>query len=77
MRHDELTPRERECAQLLAGGLSNFEIGKKLGISPSTVRSHLRNVFMRLGAKNRTHAAVIMQRKPSLIPRAVPSLQQP
>jgi NarL family two-component system response regulator LiaR len=55
----DLTAREREVLALLAAGLSNNEIAEKLTLSPGTVRLHVSNVLAKLGAPNRTSAAVI------------------
>ena len=52
-----LTIREQEIAQLIAEGLPNKIIGKRLGISPWTVATHLRRMFRKLGVK--TRAALI------------------
>jgi DNA-binding CsgD family transcriptional regulator len=43
--------------------MSNKEIGKKLGVSPSTVRCHLRSVYARLRVRNRVAAAILLQRQ--------------
>lgn len=51
-----LTPRERQVLELLAEGLSHDEIGKRLGISGETVRTHLQKASERLGAGTRTQA---------------------
>jgi NarL family two-component system response regulator LiaR len=63
LRRDEvgrdLTSREREVLALLAAGLSNNEIAEKLTLSTGTVRLHVSNVLNKLGAPNRTSAAVI------------------
>jgi DNA-binding NarL/FixJ family response regulator len=53
-----LTARERCVVRLLADGHSNDEISDKLFISPSTVKTHLSNVYDKLGAKNRYDAVV-------------------
>ena len=50
------TPRERDVLALLAAGLSNKAIARKLGLSLATVKTHLNHLFTKLGAKNRTHA---------------------
>lgn len=55
---DTLTPREREILALLPSGLSNSELGKKLGIAPGTAKIHVERVFYKLGVKDRTQAAV-------------------
>ena len=51
-----LTQREREVLRLLADGLSNEEIGKRLFISPETVRTHVRKAMNKLDADTRTQA---------------------
>ena len=40
----------------VAGGLSNAEAGKKLYLSPFTVKKHLENIYGKLGVRNRTEA---------------------
>jgi NarL family two-component system response regulator LiaR len=55
----DLTRREREVLALLSAGLSNNEIAEKLTLSPGTVRLHVSNVLAKLGAPNRTSAAII------------------
>jgi NarL family two-component system response regulator LiaR len=55
----DLTTREREVLALLAAGLSNNEIAERLTLSPGTVRLHVSNVLAKLGAPNRTSAAMI------------------
>ena len=52
-----LTPREREVIGLVARGKTNREIAGSLWISPGTVRTHLENIFEKLGVTNRTAAA--------------------
>lgn len=48
----QLTIREREVLQLIAGGQSNKEAGRQLGISPRTVEGHRARVMQKLGARN-------------------------
>jgi DNA-binding NarL/FixJ family response regulator len=48
-----LSPREREIVRLVALGLQNAEIGKKLFISEVTVKTHLSNVFQKLSIRDR------------------------
>jgi len=52
----ELTQREREVLRLLADGHANEEIGRRLYISPETVRTHIRKAMTKLGADTRTQA---------------------
>ncbi|HET8881527.1 MAG TPA: response regulator transcription factor [Solimonas sp.] len=53
-----LTPREADVLRLVAGGYSNKEIGRTLGISDGTVRNHLSEILARLDARDRTHAVM-------------------
>ena len=56
---DRLTPREREVLGLLARGLENHEIARELVVTASTVKHHAARILAKMGARNRTHAAVI------------------
>jgi DNA-binding NarL/FixJ family response regulator len=56
---DRLTPRQREVLALTAAGLSNREIGDRLGIAWRTVQKTMERVFRHLGVPNRTQAAMI------------------
>jgi DNA-binding NarL/FixJ family response regulator len=58
-----VTQREREILRLLADGYTNEEIGKRLFISPETVRTHIRRTIAKLGAKTRTQAVAIALRQ--------------
>jgi DNA-binding NarL/FixJ family response regulator len=51
-----LTRREREVLRLLADGLRNEEIGRRLQIAGETARAHIRNAMRKLDAATRTHA---------------------
>ena len=55
---ETLTPREREVAALVTGGLSNAEIAARLVLSPGTVANHLAHIMRALRAKNRVQVAV-------------------
>ncbi len=50
---EQLTPQERRVAELAAAGLSNKEIARQLWVSVSTVESHLRQVYAKLGLRSR------------------------
>lgn len=54
----ELTPREREVVALIALGLSNDEISKKIYISPSTAKTHATRAMTKLGARDRAQLVV-------------------
>jgi DNA-binding NarL/FixJ family response regulator len=53
----KLSPREQEAAQLVAQGLSDKEIARRLNISATTVRTHLEHAFKKTGALNRAGLA--------------------
>ncbi|WPN60535.1 response regulator transcription factor [Pseudomonas sp. P9_31] len=55
---DALTPRERQVLGLVANGMSNREIGEELGITTGTAKAHVERVIGKLGAADRTQAAV-------------------
>jgi DNA-binding NarL/FixJ family response regulator len=54
----ELSPREREVLALVAQGLPNKLISRRLGISEKTVKAHLTSIFRSIGVDDRTQAAV-------------------
>lgn len=56
-RPPDLSPREFEVARLVAEGLTNAEIGKRLHISPATVGRHLSNIYERLDIHSRAALA--------------------
>jgi len=57
-----LTPREREVAQLVADGLTNAELAKRLYISPRTAAVHVSNILRKLGVASRTDVAGALAR---------------
>ncbi|MDI1337782.1 MAG: response regulator transcription factor [Lacunisphaera sp.] len=59
----QLTPRENEILQLLAKGCLYKEIASQLGISMSTVRTHIHSVYEKLHVQSRTEAVVKFLRK--------------
>jgi len=59
---DDLTEREREILESLAGGLSNKEIGEKLFLSEKTVKHYMTNILQKLQVRNRVEAALLAQR---------------
>jgi DNA-binding NarL/FixJ family response regulator len=62
-RLPQLTKREREVLRLLADGLTNEEIGKRLFLSPETVRTHVQKAMRRLEADTRTQAVALALRQ--------------
>jgi DNA-binding NarL/FixJ family response regulator len=57
-----LPPRQQEVLALLAVGLTNKEIARRIGISPATVKIHVARLTTWLGAANRTDAVARAQR---------------
>jgi len=64
---EPLSQREIEVLRLMAEGRSNHEIAAKLIIAVSTVKSHINNIFSKLGVASRTQA-VARGRRLGLIP---------
>ena len=60
-----LTRREMEILRLVAEGLTNEEIGKKIFISEKTVKTHLTNIFDKLKVNNRFKAALLIMGRSS------------
>jgi DNA-binding NarL/FixJ family response regulator len=54
----DLTSREREVLVLLAGGLSNRDIERRLVLSADTMKTHLKWVCAKLGARDRSQAVI-------------------
>jgi DNA-binding NarL/FixJ family response regulator len=59
---DSLTSREMEILELISHSMTNEEIAEKLFISPKTVKTHLRNIFVKADIKNRVEAALLYTR---------------
>ena len=60
---EELTTRELEVLGFVRDGYRNKQIADRLAISENTVNFHLKNLIMKLGANDRTHAVTIAQRR--------------
>jgi DNA-binding NarL/FixJ family response regulator len=56
---DELTDREQEVLALVADGLSNHEIAKRLYVSPATAKTHVSRAMIKLRARDRAQLVVI------------------
>jgi DNA-binding NarL/FixJ family response regulator len=56
--HRNLTARETTLLELVAHGLTNRQIARRLQISEKTVKNHLSAIFPKIGATHRTQAAV-------------------
>lgn len=67
-RLDVLTEREREVLSLVAQGLSNDEIARQLFISPTTAKTHVSRVMMKLSARDRAQLVVIAYESGLVVP---------
>lgn len=56
-----LTEREKQVAVLMADGLTNAQIGSRLGVSMASVKAHLSTIFTKLGVDNRVSAAMAVR----------------
>ncbi len=54
---DNFSPRESEVLLFLCHGYTNSEIAEQLSITENTVKTHLKNIYAKLGVSNRTQAA--------------------
>ena len=57
---ERLSARERDVAEFLVEGVSNKEIARALGIEVVTVKRHVGNILRKVGAQNRTQAALCL-----------------
>jgi NarL family two-component system response regulator LiaR len=67
---EDLTQRERQVLELIAGGRSNKRIAFELGISEKTVKTHVGHVLGKLGVDDRTQAAMLAVRQGLVRPRS-------
>ena len=56
---DAITAREREVLALVASGLSNTEIARRLDISPATTKTHVGHLLTKLNARDRVHLVIL------------------
>ncbi|MDQ6670635.1 MAG: response regulator transcription factor [Chloroflexota bacterium] len=59
---EELSGRERQVLELVAGGLSNQEIGLKLGLAEKTIKHYMTNILTKLQVRSRVEAALLAAR---------------
>jgi two-component system, NarL family, nitrate/nitrite response regulator NarL len=59
---DDLTDRERQILERVAGGMSNREIAQQLFLSEKTVKHYMTNILQKLHVRNRVEAALIAQK---------------
>jgi DNA-binding NarL/FixJ family response regulator len=59
LKRDPLTPRELQILHFIVEGLINKEIGGRLGITEGTVKLHVAKVLAKVGAQDRTRAAIL------------------
>jgi DNA-binding NarL/FixJ family response regulator len=69
----ELTAREREILQLIAEGLTNAAIARRLFISVNTVRNHVQSLLAKLGAHSKLEALSVAVREGLILPPATSS----
>ncbi len=61
--YDELTEREREVLELVAQGLSNQEVGERLGLAEKTIKHYMTNILGKLQVRSRVEAALLVARE--------------
>ncbi|MBX2817928.1 MAG: helix-turn-helix transcriptional regulator [Saprospiraceae bacterium] len=59
----DISKREKEILKLLAEGLSNHEMATHTGLSINTIKTHLKRIYKKIGARNRADAARIFMSK--------------
>jgi DNA-binding NarL/FixJ family response regulator len=71
---DQLTDREREILRLVAAGLSNDEIARRLVISPLTAKTHVSRILGKLGCRDRAQLVTLAYETGLVTPGARPAL---
>ena len=61
--YDELTERERDVLELVAQGLSNQEVGERLGLAEKTIKHYMTNILGKLQVRSRVEAALLVARE--------------
>lgn len=69
---DPLTSQELRVLMLISSGMSNPEAASILGVSPNTIKTHVRNIFQKVGVSDRTSAALWAVQN-DLMPRNIPN----
>ncbi|HMI98590.1 MAG TPA: response regulator transcription factor [Gaiellaceae bacterium] len=72
---EELTPRELEVLDLLAGGLSNPEICERLVISQATAKTHVARILQKLGLRDRVQAVIYAYETGLIVPGSAVSVE--
>ncbi|WP_293853844.1 response regulator transcription factor [uncultured Alsobacter sp.] len=67
---EDLSPREQQVLQLIAAGNSNKAVAGLLGLAEETVKGHVKNILVKLGARDRTHAVALGMARGLLDPYA-------
>ena len=60
---DGLTPREQHVLRLLVDGCSTNEIVERMNVTPSTVRTHVQSIFVKMGVHSRLQAVALLSRE--------------
>jgi DNA-binding NarL/FixJ family response regulator len=69
----QLTAREHEIVALIAGGLSNKGIARRLGIEVATAKNHVHNILHKLQVEHRGDAAAWLRLHPASLPSGAPA----
>ena len=76
MHNHHLTPREIELIQAMcAGHVERSALAKALQISPTTVRTHLGNIYLKLGVRGATELVLYVLHQPALRAQCFPQIK--
>ncbi|MFT6986140.1 MAG: LuxR family maltose regulon positive regulatory protein [Psychromonas sp.] len=67
VKNIQLTPREWQVLGFIHSGYRNHQIAKAMGVAPTTVKSHIRNVYQKLGLEDRNEALLLSEELVALI----------